>query len=150
MGKHDEVLLSQMIEAGKDDQAKLEVWAERNLRRQSIDIRLLRVGLHSGKAQQYHLAEKMEVLEDEVFQSSVAPTMRLDYDSAEVLMNALWYAGVRPQSISAGQGELQAVVAHRDELRAELTAAKQREGKYAELLFTAHAAVMKSLTDNLK
>lgn len=55
----------------------------------------------------------------------VAPTLELDNDQAQQLMDALWSAGVRPTEGTGSAGALAAVERHLEDMRALVFKTKQ-------------------------
>lgn len=58
------------------------------------------------------------IIDDKNDYFAAGPSFSLDYDQAQVLMDDLWNAGVRPTEGSGSAGSLRATEKHLDDMRA--------------------------------
>lgn len=92
-----------------------KVWSffvEKNIVQHSIDLYWMAQGVN-GKSYR----RKVKEVEDEELDEGMSmhpdgPSLRLDYDEAQTLMQSLWEAGVRPNGVGSGKDEVDAMKEH--------------------------------------
>lgn len=62
-------------------------------------------------------AVEMRTVSEGAIAEETYPTFRLSYDAAQVLLNELWNAGLRPQDGSGSSGEIAATQKHLQDMR---------------------------------
>lgn len=75
------------------------------------------VGLEDAEGRLVSIAKPVEFIEYTRGKSIAEPTISTDVESAQVLMNALWAAGVRPRESGPGMGALEATQKHLEDMR---------------------------------
>jgi len=87
----------------------IEAYAQRDIRRRSIQIYLARGSLHGTVK-----------FEEALDHTDPGPSFALPYETAEKFITELWSAGVRPESELHGIGERQILQAHISSLKEEI------------------------------
>lgn len=94
---------------------KMEVWAERSMIRNSIDLWVVD---KTGDRVAYGLPLTMQTMTPEQEDCVVDSTMSLPVPTAQILMDELWRCGIRPTEGTGSAGSLAATERHLEDMRA--------------------------------
>jgi hypothetical protein len=97
-----------------------KVWrwyANRNIMTQKVDLYWMGEGTNGESYHRAFTTVEESCIEPGAIMSPDVPTLALDYDQADTLMQEMWNAGIRPKGVQTGQAHVDALHKHLDSLQ---------------------------------
>lgn len=92
-------------------------YVNRNIMKQTVDLYWMGQGVNGESFHRVFTEIKETVVEQGMMHSPDQPTLEIDYEQADSLMQELWDAGVRPKGVETGQAHVDALQKHIDSLQ---------------------------------
>lgn len=87
-------------------------FVNRNIMTQKVDLYWMGEGVNGESYHRLFTEIKETVSEPGAIHSPGEPTLAIDYDQADTLMQEMWNAGIRPKGVNTGQSHVDSMKDH--------------------------------------